>query len=68
MEGTQVVVPQVHQVLQCRVKLLQDALWTGRSMLMLVFSMYQVNARGQGGYWRATLSSKDGFLREPHAP
>lgn len=67
MEGTQVVVPQVHQVLQCRVKLLQDALWTGRSMLMLVFPTYQVNATGQGGCWRAALSPKDGFLPAPHA-
>lgn len=48
VEGTQVVVPQVHQVLQRGVELLQNTLWPGRSTLTPVFPMpqrpQQVNA------------------------
>lgn len=48
MEGTHVVVSQVHQVLQGWVELLQDTLWPGRSTLMPVSSTphrpQQVNA------------------------
>lgn len=41
MEGTQIVVSQVHQVLQRGVELLQDSLWPGRSTLMPDFPMPQ---------------------------
>lgn len=41
VEGTQVVVSQVHQVLQRGVELLQDTLWPGRSTLTPVFPTSQ---------------------------
>lgn len=47
MEGSQVVVPQVHQILQRRVELLQDTLQPGRNMLMPFFLMPRDRSRSR---------------------
>jgi len=58
VEGTQVVVPQVHQILQRGVELLQDTLWPGRSTLT------PVSATPQRPHQVAALLLRFGWVQQ----